>query len=317
MTAVHSWPTGGIDDGVLPVTVGEIAGISSNTVGNIVIFHRGSHKWSYDSFDNNNVFTEILQGPIPENVILTLDSRTGAIMESWGADKFYLPHGITIDHEDNIWLTDVAMHQVFKYSNTLQLLLTLGVRFVPGGDDKHFCSPTDVAVSRDGNFFVSDGYCNSRILQFNQMGDLIGKIYGQTPGLPAPHVFKVPHSLSLDADHNRLFVADRENGRVIVFNSDSKTFIDQYTGFGERVFAADYNKINDTLYVVNGDDGYHVVQGYTFSVRTKQIIETWKPEQGVFEPYDLVSPAGGTDVYVCQMNPNRVWKFQKQENLEK
>nr|XP_006818341.1 PREDICTED: peptidyl-glycine alpha-amidating monooxygenase B-like [Saccoglossus kowalevskii] len=196
------------------------------------------------SFDNNNVFTEILQGPIPENVILTLDSRTGAIMESWGADKFYLPHGITIDHEDNIWLTDVAMHQVFKYSNTLQLLLTLGVRFVPGGDDKHFCSPTDVAVSRDGNFFVSDGYCNSRILQFNQMGDLIGKIYGQTPGLPAPHVFKVPHSLSLDADHNRLFVADRENGRVIVFNSDSKTFIDQYTGFGERVFAADYNKIN-------------------------------------------------------------------------
>lgn len=82
-----------------------------------------------------------------------------------------MPHGLTIDLNNNIWLTDVALHQVFKYDITgTKLLLVLGVKFEPGVDKNHFCKPTSVAVLPDGDFFVADGYCNSRIVKYSQSG---------------------------------------------------------------------------------------------------------------------------------------------------
>ena len=74
--------------------------------------------------------------------------------------RFYLPHGLTVDNEGNIWITDVAMHQVFKFhpSNLSKPILTLGVPFQPGHDHTHFCKPSAVAVAADGSsFFVADG----------------------------------------------------------------------------------------------------------------------------------------------------------------
>lgn len=91
-----------------------------------------------------------------------------------------MPHGFTIDHKNNIWVTDVAMHQVFKFlpidllqnnTNLGKPALALGTAFVPGNKENHFCKPTDVAVDRDTEeFFVSDGYCNSRIIKFDKSG---------------------------------------------------------------------------------------------------------------------------------------------------
>lgn len=80
---------------------------------------------------------------------------TGAVTQC----RFYLPHGLTVDNEGNIWITDVAMHQVFKFRpNSLSKpVLTLGVAFQPGTDHRHFCKPSDVAVATDGSFFVADG----------------------------------------------------------------------------------------------------------------------------------------------------------------
>lgn len=86
-----------------------------------------------------------------------------------------MPHGITIDHENNVWLTDVALHQVFKFGPRSEnisenLLMTLGTRFVPGNDLDKFCKPTSVAVVTSGEFYVADGYCNSRIVKFTAEG---------------------------------------------------------------------------------------------------------------------------------------------------
>ena len=76
--------------------------------------------------------------------------------------RFYLPHGLTIDHEGYYWLTDVAMHQVFKFEEgSTEPLLTLGKKFEPARentDKERFCKPTDVAVASNGDIFVSDGY---------------------------------------------------------------------------------------------------------------------------------------------------------------
>ena len=70
-----------------------------------------------------------------------------------------MPHGLTLDSAGNVWLTDVAMHQVFKFSATggNEPILELGEPFVPGSDQNHFCKPADVAVLSTGDFFVADG----------------------------------------------------------------------------------------------------------------------------------------------------------------
>ena len=89
---------------------------------------------------------------------------------------FYLPHGLSTDHEGNVWLTDVALHQVFKFpaGGSDTPLLTLGEKLTPGSDKDHFCKPTDVAVDPNtGNFFVADGYCNGRIMKFSPQGDFL------------------------------------------------------------------------------------------------------------------------------------------------
>lgn len=88
-----------------------------------------------------------------------------------------MPHGLTIDYYNNIWLTDVALHQVFKYDSTgTDILLVLGVKFEPGGDKSHFCKPTSVAVLPNGDFFVADGYCNSRIVKYSKSGSILMEI---------------------------------------------------------------------------------------------------------------------------------------------
>lgn len=73
-----------------------------------------------------------------------------------------------------MWLTDVALHQVFKFSsldnNPRTPLMTLGTQFKPGNSAESFCKPTSVAVTPSGEFFVADGYCNSRIIKFNKAG---------------------------------------------------------------------------------------------------------------------------------------------------
>lgn len=89
-----------------------------------------------------------------------------------------MPHGITVDHENNVWLTDVALHQVFKFgpssnNSSENLLMILGTAFEPGNDLDNFCKPTSVAVATSGEFYVADGYCNSRIIKFSPEGRVL------------------------------------------------------------------------------------------------------------------------------------------------
>lgn len=68
----------------------------------------------FSSFNETYHYQHIDEGPILTNAIVTLSPKTGDVLSSWGAGFFYMPHGITIDHHGNVWVTDVAMHQVFK-----------------------------------------------------------------------------------------------------------------------------------------------------------------------------------------------------------
>lgn len=87
-----------------------------------------------------------------------------------------MPHGLTIDNENNVWVTDVALHQVMKFpfnASGMNPLLTLGEEFIPGRALNRFCKPSAVAVMSNGDFFVADGYCNSRIIKFSMNGEYL------------------------------------------------------------------------------------------------------------------------------------------------
>ena len=198
---VHGWP-------VLPENTifEEVSSVAVNSRGNVLVLQRGGRTWP-DS--------EVLdQTPIADPTVFVFDGRTGVPLALWGQKLFALPHSLTVDEHDNVWVTDVALHQVFKFSRDGKLLLTLGERGVAGDDSSHFNRPTDVAVAPDGSFYVSDGYGNSRVLKFAADGTFLFTwgTKGRGPGQ-----FDLPHGIALDAG-GRVFVVDRQNARVQMFD---------------------------------------------------------------------------------------------------
>ena len=168
---------------------GQITAIDTDENDNIVIFHRGKHVWNEKSFTLDDKYKLKDLGPIAEATIVTINPKTQQIIDQWGEDMFYMPHGLTVDTKNKaLWLTDVAMHQVFKFTldSTLKNYkkkpdLVLGELFVPGKDMKHFCKPTSVAISsKNGDIYVADGYCNSRVLRFDAHGTLLNH-WGHAP----------------------------------------------------------------------------------------------------------------------------------------
>ena len=160
-----------------------------------------------------------------------------------------MPHGLTIDHEDNVWVTDVALHQVFKFGprgSNDNSLMKLGTAFTPGAGDK-FCKPTSVAVLENGDFFVADGYCNARILKYSKTGDKIlhwgqNTFSGVSFGVAPQNFFAIPHALTLVSEQELICAADRENGRIQCFYWSNGTFHSQYHSqiIGDRLFSMDY-----------------------------------------------------------------------------
>jgi DNA-binding beta-propeller fold protein YncE len=196
-----------------------------------------------------------------------------------------MPHGLTIDHDGNYWLTDVALHQVLKFSpnNLTMPNLILGKRLQNGQDSAHFCKPTDVAVSsRTGDIFVSDGYCNSRVVQFDRNGNYIREF--KMP-IDEKQIF-VSHSIALIEDNNLVCVADRENGRIICFDiqiGDVKSIIEHPKM--SRVFAIEYDKNNNLLYAVSGATKSIEPLGFTFNMDSGKVfgdlLNIWKPKDSV------------------------------------
>ncbi|XP_069481564.1 peptidyl-glycine alpha-amidating monooxygenase isoform X4 [Ambystoma mexicanum] len=304
--------------------LGQVSGLALDPENNLVIFHRGDHVWNGDSFDRKFVYQLRGIGPIEQSAILVVDPSSSAIVKSTGRNLFYLPHGLTVDKDGNYWVTDVALHQVFKLGaqGGDDPLLVLGKAFQPGSDNKHFCQPTDVAVDpASGNFYVSDGYCNSRIMQFSPSGKFIMQ-WGEEPSSPAAKAgqFHIPHSLALVAEFGQLCVADRENGRIQCFQLENGQFVKEikHKAFGSEVFAVSYAP-GGLLYAVNGMPyltDAAPVQGFVMNFTSGEIIDTFLPVRKSFDmPHDLVASEDGT-VYVGDAHAKTVWKFSPLEKAE-
>ena len=103
---VHGWGDN--------LKLGQVSAVDVNLDDDPVIFQRGPVTWDAKSFDRENVLQE--KKVIAEDTIITLDADTGKVKSSFGSGLFYMPHGLSVDHGGNTWVTDVGLHQVMMFS---------------------------------------------------------------------------------------------------------------------------------------------------------------------------------------------------------
>jgi DNA-binding beta-propeller fold protein YncE len=188
----------------------------------------------------------------PLDPILQFD-KSGRLIKSFGRGLITGPHKLTLDHDGNVWVTDHGSHQVMKFTADGKLLMKLGTPGIAGPGLNQFDQPTEVAVARNGDFYVADGQSgrgdatgNARVLKFDGSGKFL-KTWGRK-GM-GPGEFDVVHALALDS-RGRLFVADRQNNRVQIFDADGH-FIDQWFQFGRP--SGIYIDANDVMYVADSE----------------------------------------------------------------
>ena len=204
--------------------------------------------------------------------VLKFDS-SGTLVKSFGAGMLIFPHGIHVDHEGNVWVTDgqdnlprrprgapadaplppppakVVGHQVYKFSPDGKLLLTLGKAGGARGKD-FFWQPNDVLVAPSGDIFVAEGHGgdNARVLKFSKDGRFLkewGKLGSGTGD------FDQPHALAMDS-RGRLFVGDRSNDRIQIFDQEGK-LLDSWKQFSRP--SGIYIDRNDVIYVADSESG--------------------------------------------------------------
>lgn len=148
---------------------------------------------------------------------------SGKFVRGWGDDVIQKAHGLRVDPKGNVWLTDVGNHTVREFTPEGKLLRTLGTPGESGEDATHFYMPTDLTFGANGDLFITDGYGNNRVVHLDANGKLI-KTWGKLGSKPGE--FSLPHAIVRDSK-GRLYVADRNNARVQVFE-ESGTFVDQW-----------------------------------------------------------------------------------------
>lgn len=194
--------------------------------------------------------------------IVKLDRKTGKLLKSFGGGLIVFPHGMHIDKQGNVWITDgqaskdgTMGHQVVKFSPDGKVLLRIGKAGVGGAGLRELNMPNDVITNDKGEIFVSDGHngqsdnppegSTARILKFAADGKFI-KEWGTLGTKPGE--FRTPHALAFDAA-GRLFVADRGNHRIQIFDQDGK-LLDEWEQFSR--ISGLFIK-GDTLYAIDSE----------------------------------------------------------------
>jgi peptidylamidoglycolate lyase len=295
---VKDWPK-------LPagVQLGEAAGVAVDMMGHVFVFHRPGRG-----------FDTAATAKLTEPPVLEVDADTGRLINSWGANTFLVPHGITIDHANNVFLTDVGLQQVFKFTHDGKPLITLGEPRVGAWDANHFNEPTDVQIRPDGTFYVSDGYVNSRVAIFDKNGKWLQEWGRKGSG---PGEFSNPHGITFVPGSTDVLVADRENSRLQLFDRVGR-FKKQWVGGKDarttgRVFcvAADaesnyYVGIRRADYdtqhtgVLKLDRDWNIVTSIGFG----------QPGDAVFNAVHDIAVGKDGSIYVAETRTKRVVKLR-------
>jgi DNA-binding beta-propeller fold protein YncE len=259
------------------------------------------------AFDSKGHLFVLSRGAQP----LTEFDANGKFIRSFGQGLFTRSHGLRIDTDGNLWAADVGAHVVLKLNPQGQVLLTLGVKGEAGewneaAQSRRLNQPVDIAIARNGDVFIVQGHTpgamgDPRVLKFDKAGKFIkswgGK--GKEPGK-----FDVAHGIAIDAK-GLLWVADRENQRIQIFDADGKFIRElKYAGVPCSLDIGD-----QYIYMVNGFAG----QLLRLDLQGKVLAAIGKPGKGVGEFGEAhvvaVSPKG--EIYVADSVNAAVQKFVK------
>lgn len=297
-------------------------------VGDLAMDPDGVHLWAIvrcTASEQKRFGTECLDSSL--DPILKFDLH-GRVVKSFGGGLFIWPHGLDVDREGNVWVTDgVAVkktppgqrgHQVIKFSPDGKVLLTLGHPGESGTDMTHFNSPSDIVVAPNGDIFVADGHsfddANNRIVKFSRDGKFI-KAWGKTGY--APGEFRMPHSIAIDT-RGRVFVADRGNNRVQIFDQEGN-FLTQWTQFG-RPSGITFDA-HDRIYVTDSESDNEQNPGWEMGIRIGDAKTGWvsafilypwgdpREVRGTGAEYLAVDRDG--NLYGGEPRPRRIQKYVK------
>ena len=231
--------------------------------------------------------------------ILAFDGH-GRFLRSWGQDMFGVPHHLRIDPHGHVWVTDAGAHQVFKFGPEGHLLMTLGQKGVRGDSASRdaFNGPTGVVIAPDGSIFIADGEHspNHRVVKYSPAGKFVTSWGGRGTD---PGKFDEPHDLAMDS-RGRLYVADRGNNRIQVFDQDGH-YLDQWKNFGLAPHGLCITR-DDMLYVANHNSYVHI--GDTRDGRLVDRVG------GLPNPHGVAGDSQGT-IYEADLDGSTVRKLVK------
>ena len=200
--------------------------------------------------------------------------KDGNLLTRFGAGMFVWPHGIDVDDQGNVWVADARGegnrgHQVIKFSPEGEVLMRLGTAGVAGRTEETFDQPNDVLVAPNGDIFVGDGHPangNNRIVKFSSDGTYITE-WGETGS--GPGQFHTPHALAMDSQ-GLLYVGDRSNRRIQVFDQDGE-FIRDFYGFG-RASGLSIDS-TDMLYIADSESNWRRNPGFKRGIRIASVSD--------------------------------------------
>jgi sugar lactone lactonase YvrE len=254
--------------------------------------------------------------------------KTGKFIKAFGAGMMLFPHGIAIDKNDHIWVTDAHVAKgmgnvVLEFDQTGKVLRTLGKPGVSGAGPDTFNEPNAVLIAPNGNIFVSDGHepgpgHNARVVKLDPNGKFIKQWGGHGTG---PGQFEMPHALAMDSQ-GRLFVGDRGNNRVQIFDQDGK-FIASWNQFSRP--SGVYIDKNDVLYVADSEStetkGYGYNPGWkrgtrVGSAKTGEVTAFIPDPDGEHKTGDTTAAEGvwadeSGAIYGAEVGPKAIIKYVK------
>ena len=257
------------------------AGRSMGAVGDLTMDPDGQHLCVIircDASEPDRFGNECLDSELDPVLKFDLD---GNLIKSFGGGMFIWPHGLDVDQEGNVWVTDAVAnkyiqdeargHQVIKFNPEGEVLMVLGTPGEPGNGRDHFDRPSDVVVANNGDIFVADGHArnsNNRVVKFSSDGTYL-KDWGSTGY--APGEFRQLHAIAID-QRGRLFVADRQNNRIQIFDQEGE-FIAQWTQFGRP--SGIFFDEHDDIYVADSESDNVQNPGWEMGIRIGDAQSGW------------------------------------------
>ena len=241
---------------------------------------------------------------ILDHFVIVLDAN-GRKVEEWdhALDLMVHPHSVQIspyDPEKHVWIIDREGHQIVKFTNDgAQVAMTLGERGVAGDDEGHFNRPADVVFLPDGSFLVADGYAGTRIVKFDENGELLTAWGSAGTG---PGQFNLVHCVAVDAE-GRVYAADRNNGRVQIFDENG-AYLDEWP-----IRRPNHLWITRDQFLWLSDGAANRFAKFDLDGRLLTYWGTQGTWQGAFNNPHMFSVDSDGNLYVADYGNNRVQKF--------